>query len=99
MYIRCQRCRGAKQVMGMGSIYKDCEVCKGVGMVKQEKLEPVETAHLHEQINKEIGKSLKEKIDAQVNSDTSVKNPPKFKNDDQIKEDQDKKKKGAKSGN
>jgi hypothetical protein len=36
MYIRCSRCLGAKTVMGMGSIYRECEVCKGVGMIKQE---------------------------------------------------------------
>ena len=35
MYIRCPKCKGAKQLMGMGCIYKDCDQCKGVGMVKE----------------------------------------------------------------
>lgn len=50
---------GAKTVMGMGCIYRDCETCNGVGMVKQEKLEPVEIAQLHEQIDKELESQCK----------------------------------------
>lgn len=34
--IRCDSCLGAKQVLGLGLIMRDCEVCEGIGYVKEE---------------------------------------------------------------
>jgi hypothetical protein len=35
MDIRCPACKGAKQVMKLGSIYGPCNTCKGRGVVKE----------------------------------------------------------------
>lgn len=41
----CPRCRGGKQVLGMGCIYRDCEHCRGVGYAqKVEKPQMVEVS-------------------------------------------------------
>ena len=37
--IRCKKCRGTKKLMGMGSIYKNCDECNGVGQVDVEDAE------------------------------------------------------------
>lgn len=34
--IRCPACRGKKDVMGAGMIYRKCNACAGVGYVEQE---------------------------------------------------------------
>lgn len=31
---RCEACLGKKKMMGLGSMMKDCMVCRGVGYIK-----------------------------------------------------------------
>lgn len=33
-WVRCDSCRGRKQVMGVGGMLKDCKACSGVGQLK-----------------------------------------------------------------
>ena len=33
LIMRCKRCRGSKEVMGMGAVILKCPVCDGVGSV------------------------------------------------------------------
>ncbi len=32
MLVRCSACRGAKKVIGLGGIERDCKNCKGAGV-------------------------------------------------------------------
>lgn len=34
-YVRCDKCLGVKEYMGMGLIMRDCHVCDKVGYVKR----------------------------------------------------------------
>ncbi len=34
MLVKCPSCKGAKKVMGLGSIYKTCLQCKGAGEIR-----------------------------------------------------------------
>lgn len=34
MLSRCSGCQGQKRVMGIGSLERDCAVCKGIGWLK-----------------------------------------------------------------
>lgn len=35
---RCSQCLGAKKVMGMGMMTKECPTCKGIGWIKKERI-------------------------------------------------------------
>jgi hypothetical protein len=37
MLVRCNRCKGGKQVQGMGMILEDCEECNAEGWITVEK--------------------------------------------------------------
>lgn len=36
LLIRCDACRGMKEIMGMGMIPTKCDTCKGIGYIKEE---------------------------------------------------------------
>ena len=33
---KCEACKGAKQILALGNIIKDCDICEGIGYVSQE---------------------------------------------------------------
>lgn len=65
MLIRCEVCRGGKKMLSFGNIIKECEKCKGVGMVEnavidlpsQTKVEEIES-YLAEQKEEVKAKKL-----------------------------------------
>lgn len=40
--IRCNACKGMKNIMGMGMVTKKCDTCDGVGYVKEQPTTPKE---------------------------------------------------------
>lgn len=36
---RCANCKGAKKIMGLGMMMRDCSYCAGVGFVKPKAVE------------------------------------------------------------
>lgn len=61
--IHCDICKGKKQLLGLGMIFRDCEACKGVGFVNPKVEEPViEEAPKVVQIStKKYGRKAKDK--------------------------------------
>ncbi len=53
---RCPACKGAKQVMRLGMIYRDCENCVGTGRIKkrEELIIPSVTEPTHELLKEGI---------------------------------------------
>lgn len=93
MYIRCPRCFGAKKVMGMGCIYKDCDRCKGVGMIKQDEATspPEQITRPYEFQSSEMTKEISESVEV-------VHCPVEQPSQQHIESRSTKKKKGAKNG-
>ena len=41
MLLRCEKCNGRKDILGLGGMIKKCDACHGVGSVEAHKVELV----------------------------------------------------------
>lgn len=60
--LSCESCKGKKQLLGLGMIYKDCGVCKGIGFVNPKVEEAPKIEEKVVQIStKKYGRKAKDK--------------------------------------